>query len=117
MLKKVFCILAVCGLVICASQASAQTISLELVPSAQQVAIGNQVTVEIRIAGLGDGTGPALGTFDLDITFNPTILSFSGLTFGDPNVGDQLDLFGLGSIAGVSTAAGAVSLFEVSLDL
>jgi hypothetical protein len=52
--------------------------------------------LNIFISGLGDGTAPSLSTFDLDISFDPTILAFSTAVFGDPILGDQLDIWGLG---------------------
>jgi hypothetical protein len=65
---------------------------------------------------LGSGTSPSLSAFDLDITFDGSILSFLGFTFGDPIIGDQLDLFGLGSVTGVTVGTGTVNLFQLSLD-
>ena len=53
---------------------------------------------------------------DLDVTFDDSILSFLGFTFGDPILGDQLDLSGLGSLTDVAPGAGTVNLFELSFD-
>ena len=39
-----------------------------------------------------------------------------GATFGDPGLGDQLDLLGLGSVSALAPGAGVVDLFELSLD-
>ena len=60
----------------------------------------------------GDMAPASLGAFDLDITYDPSILAFNSVTFGN-----QLDLFGLGSITAVdSSVSGALNVFELSLD-
>jgi hypothetical protein len=95
----------------------ARAITLEIVPAVQDVALGGPVEVAIAISGLGDQAAPSLGTFDVDVTFDLGILSFGGVTFGDPVLGDQLDLFGLGSVTTTTPGSGLVNLFELSLDL
>ena len=94
----------------------AHAITLEIVPAAQDVALGGPVDVAIAISDLADQAAPSLGTFDVDVTFDPGILTFVGATFGDPALGDQLDLFGLGSVTATTPGAGLVNLFELSLD-
>jgi len=89
-----------------------------LTPSFQTVPVGNPVSVDLYVSGLGNGTPPSLGTFDLNILFDSTILYFNNATFGDPGLGDQLDLFGLGSITSVDDSVpGVLNLFELSLDM
>ena len=94
------------------SSSSVQAISLDFVPSTQQVDIGSTVDVDIVISGLGDFTDPSLGVFDLDVIFDPTILSFDSVTFGlllgDPSLGEAI------TVEDASTP-GTVNLFEVSL--
>ena len=81
-------------------------------PAAQSVNLNDPVNVGVVISGLGLGTIPSLGTFDIDVTFDSTHLSFVNATFGD-----QLDLFGLGSItSSTETSPGVLNLFELSLD-
>ncbi len=104
------------GFVVIICSASAHAISISLVPSLSSVLIGNQVDVDVNISGLGAYSSPSLGAFDMDITFDTSILSASGVTFGDPVLGDQLDLFGFGSITGV-TGTGPVNIFQLSFDL
>lgn len=96
-------------------------ISLGFVPSSQVVNVGDSVSVGIRIFGLSPlrlwGLGaPSLGGFDLDVTFNPSVLSLNNVVFGDPRRGDQLDILGFGSITDVVSSSGTVSIFELSLD-
>jgi hypothetical protein len=93
-------------------------ISIELSPSSSSVTLGTPVDLELRISGLGNGIAPSLGTFDITLEFNPLILGFSSFAFGDPGLGDQLDLPGLGSVTGLdSGTSGQLNVFEVSLDL
>lgn len=94
-----------------------QAASLALIPAVQSVEVGNAVEIEVVISGLGDVSAPSLSTFDLDVNFDPSILAFSSATFGDPILGDQLDLLGFGSLTDVTAGAGTVNLFELSFDL
>lgn len=105
--------------------APAQAILLAFTPSSQTVASGSMASVSLSIAGLDGAT--ALGGFDLDISFNPAILSLRGVSFGDPSLGDQLDLGGRGAVicspgydaflsCPADLAGGMINLFELSLD-
>lgn len=91
-------------------------ITVSLNPATQTVTAGSSVDVALVISGLGSGAAPSLGTFDLDLSFNSSILSFTGAVFGDPGLGDQLDVLGLGSIFAATPGAGSVNLFELSFD-
>lgn len=100
-----------------AGPAAADPITLSFVPASQTVAPGGAISVALRITGLGAFSAPSLGTYDVDVLYDPTILAFTGVSFGDPNLGNQLDLFGLGNIAVASPFTGGVNLFELSFDL
>jgi len=95
---------------------TAQAMSLDIAPSSQTVTPGSQVNVGVAISGLGNGAAPSLGIFDIDVTFDPAVLSLNAVSFGDPGLGDQLDLFGFGSINSATPGSGVVNLFELSLD-
>ncbi len=96
---------------------TSQAITIGFDPLSQEVGVGTAAEVELVVWGLGTETAPSLGTFDLDITFDPTILEFAGVTFGDPVLGDQLDLWGFGSITSFDDSIpGVVNLLELSLD-
>jgi len=97
--------------------ASSQAITLGVDPVSLTVPAGSPADVALVISGLGVGGAPSLSTFDLDISFNPSILAFNSASFGDPILGDQLDLFGLGGIQSVTPGVGTVNLVELSLDL
>lgn len=92
---------------------TAQGSTLSFSPSAQFIASGASTSVDIVVSGLGDPSSPSLGAFDIDITFDSSILSASSLSFGS-----HLDLGGLGSIQFSNLATpGTVHLDEVSLEL
>lgn len=97
---------------------AAHAIALNVNPITQNVLLGNSIGVILDISGLGDGSAPSLGVFDLNLNFDPAILTFNNVTFGDPVLGDQLDLFGLGSLITFDdTTPGMVNLYELSFDL
>lgn len=97
------------------TSASAAVLSLQ--PPAQAVLPGAPVQVTLTVSGLGAGTAPSLGVFDLDLLYDPAVLQFDSVSFGDPTLGDQLDLMGFGTVTWVDSAvAGIVNHFELSLD-
>jgi hypothetical protein len=99
------------------SAANSQAITIGFHSISHEVPVGSTVDVELFISGLEDYLPESLSTFDLDVSFEPTILAFSSVAFGDPVLSDQLDLFGLGSITSFDdTVFGVVNLFELSLD-
>jgi hypothetical protein len=89
---------------------------IEVVPAAQTVDEGDTLEVSLKISGLGDLIAPSLGTFELLVAFDAAVLSFVDAVFGDPILGDQLDVQGLGAVSQVTPGTGTVELFEVSLD-
>lgn len=95
---------------------SAPAATLNLAPASQMVNLGDTVTLEVVIDGLTEGAAPSLGAYDLAVTFDPAILDFLYVSFGDPVLGSQLDFIGGASIAESETSLGAVRLFEVSLE-
>ncbi len=84
---------------------------IAITPSTQIVSLGTQAMADVTITGLGSGTAPSVGTFDVSVEFDPSLLSFVSASFGD-----QLDILGFGSIQSVLPGVGIVNLFEVSLD-
>jgi hypothetical protein len=104
------------GLLVLTIGSTAQAITLEFVPSSATIGVGDSLGVALQISGLGDFTAPSLGTFDVTVTFDPTVLAFATVTYGDPALGDQLDLAGLGSLTTTMLGVGSVNLLEVSVD-
>ena len=87
----------------------AEAIILDFVPASQTVVGGQSVAVDIVISGLA--RPPSVGAFDLDVSFDPSILTPVDVVFG-PFLGDPL-LFE--AITGFSFPPGIVDLAEVSL--
>lgn len=81
-------------------------------PASQDVVLGNTASINLVISDLGDNIAPSLGGFDIDITYNPAILSLSSVVFGN-----QVDIFGFGqSDQFVIFESGGVNIFELSYD-
>ena len=84
-MKKVLFLAVVLGLVVFFSL-SALAIPIDITigfePVSQIVPVGESVSVDLVISGLGDYSEPSLGAFDLDITYNTAILDFTGYTLG-----------------------------------
>jgi hypothetical protein len=112
MRKMILSIAILAVAMVSAAQAKADTVSLSL--SSATVTLVNTAAVTLDIAGLGSGT--ALGTFDVSVAFDPGILGFSSAAYGDPSLGDQLDLEALGTFSSTTPGIGTVELFELSFD-
>lgn len=101
------------GIALCAASWVADAaIDLHFAPLSQTA---DAIEIGLSISGLGDD---ALGTYDFNIQFDPTHLAFAGVAFGDPFLGDELDVRNLGgnSSAADLLAPGVLNLFESSLD-
>jgi hypothetical protein len=99
-------------LLVCALPPVVQAQTLSLLPSTSVVPLGSSFSLDLRISGLGNGTSPSLGVYDIDLLFNPGLVSFSNVTFSN-----GLDVLGLGSVQVVTPTMGSVNLYELSLDL
>jgi hypothetical protein len=79
---------------------------------------GWSVAVGITISGLGAGEAPSLGSYDLDLNFDNSHLEYVGTSFGDPVLGDELDVldFGANVTSVGSSGSGVLNLFELSFD-
>lgn len=88
-------------------------IKLGLTPLSQSA---DTLALAITVSGLGGGIAPAISTFDLNLQFNPDYLSYDNTVFGDPKLGDQLDVFNLGANLTSATlnAPGILEVFELS---
>ena len=69
------------------AQPPAPFVSLTLNPADQTVNLGEMADVTIGISGLADRMPPALAVFELGLGFDPTILSFDSVVFGDQVAG------------------------------
>jgi len=82
------------------------------------VQTGAVIDIDVTISGLGIDAAPSIASYDLDIIFDSSHLSFSSATLGDSGLGNQLDLFGLGinDSAITLSGAGVLNIYEISLD-
>ena len=85
--------------------------TLEVVPSPSSPPVGSTLTVEVRVSGLGNFAPPSLGAFDLTLSFDPAVLSFTSGAFG-VSLGDQN---AAPAEAVAATGPGTGQVFEVSL--
>ncbi|MGB6310776.1 MAG: cohesin domain-containing protein [Steroidobacteraceae bacterium] len=90
--------------------AAAQVLSI----GSETVTAGGTATVDLNISGLSAST--ALGAYDINVGFNPGIVNFTAAAYGDPALGDQLNLEGFGQVTNTTPGTGTVDVFEVSLD-
>jgi len=92
---------------------AANAFTISLVPQGSVVNPGGSVAVDVVASGLTDGTAPSLGAWDLNVSFDSSVLSVASVAFGT-----GLDVLGLGfNIQGFDdSAAGFVNAFEVSFD-
>jgi hypothetical protein len=95
---------------------NSQAITIGLSPVNTSSNVGSSVNVSLFISGLGAGSAPSIGEYDIDVNFDPLILAFSSVSFGDPILGDQLDIFGLGSFTQATLGVGSINLFQLSFD-
>jgi hypothetical protein len=70
----------------------ARAVSLALTPATSVAAVGDTVAIAIEIAGLGAGAPPTLSSFDIDVSFDPTVLGFQSAAFGSA-LGTGADIF------------------------
>lgn len=91
----------------------AQALHVRLAPPSTTVLPGSVVGVDVLVSDIGPpGAPPSIGSFDLSVAFNPSLLSLSGVSFGpylgDPSLFEALTDF-------LPLGPGSVSLAEVSL--
>lgn len=103
---------AALALVLIGFSVSGSATTISLIPSEMNINQDGSVLVDVVVSGLGYDSAPSLGVFDLDVLYDPGILSITNVEFGN-----QLDIFGLGSYQSVSEpSAGNLNLFELSYD-
>ncbi|QLE56857.1 cohesin domain-containing protein [Nostoc sp. TCL26-01] len=95
---------------------AAQAVSLELLPAVQTVDVGDSVDVDVKISELGDFQTPSLSGFALSLSFDPAILTFNSLSFGDPINGDLVGLSSDTRLTDIQTSSGLVNFAEISFD-
>lgn len=106
---------------------SAQSLVIQIVPSSPTITVGTMFNLDLVISDLGNLVPPSLSTFDINVTFDSTILAIETTDSDGDSVIDsvtldpsgQLDLFGSGFnfVFADLLAPGTLNLFELSFDL
>jgi hypothetical protein len=91
--------------------ASAGTISLSFSPPSVSVISGQMIDFDLLVSGHTPGLPPSVGAFDLDISFNPALLTPTNISFGT-SLGNP-DL--LEALVASTISTGKVNIAEVSL--
>jgi len=90
---------------------AANAVTLAVVPAAPAANVGSTFSVDVVASGVGTGA-PSIGAYDVDLSYDSSLLSFNNLTLGT-----GLDVRGLGSLPGSDASVpGKVNVFEVSFD-
>ncbi len=84
---------------------------IEIQPAFTTASVGSRLNVDVVISDLENNSAPSLGGYDLNINYDVLILDFNGAAFGT-----GLDLFGFGTINGVTDSGGQINIFELSFD-
>lgn len=96
------------------SQASMIGYTLSFDPLSQVVPVGSSVDVDLVISGLGNGGPPSLGAFDLDVTYDISILDFDDYALG-PYLGDLALFEAIDLSLGEWLGPGTINLGGLSL--
>ncbi len=110
--------LITCSFIFFGSQASfGSMIFLDYLPAVQTLSPFSSGQVAVRVSGLGDHQPPSLGDYDLNLNYDPSVITPTSFVFGDPVQGDQLALNG-GSSFTSSTLPnpGTINIQEVSFN-
>ncbi len=84
-MKRLFVLVIVLAALVTAAPARAITIGFS--PSSQTVDVGDLVFVDVVVSGL-DAFEEIVAAYDLDVTYNPAIVSATGVVFGNA-LGDE----------------------------
>lgn len=84
---------------------------ISILPRIEYVNVGALAEIDISASLPLGGIDGSIGAFDLDVLFDPALLSFASVTFGS-----ALDPLAMGSIRGTSNNLGRANLYEISLD-
>lgn len=95
-LRKIISVSFLAGILLCGS-VSAWGLGLEIAPASQTVAVGQQATMDVMLTGLEAGT--TIGAYDVTVTFDPSVFSFTSLLIGS----------GLGDLTGDSIVLGILN--------
>ena len=90
---------------------------IRIEPPLSTIQVGDLLALDVVISDLGDLAAPAVSIYDLSLSYDETNFAFNSVLFGDPVIGNQLDVFGFGTDQIVdSSVPGVVGVFELSFD-
>jgi hypothetical protein len=107
---------ALLGLWVAFARPAQAAITVALVPEVPHLEPLETFDVAVTIVGIGNHVAPSVGVFELDVSFDPSLLSLGTPVYGDPALGDELGIQETPDIATDASVAGVVNLFELSLD-
>lgn len=90
--------------------APAGAVSISLAPAAVAPLPGDSFAIELTVAGLGDGSAPSLGAFDVTLSFDPAAVAFTSVVFDD-----RLGAIPAQAFADFAAGAGTLALASFSL--
>ncbi len=79
--SKLTTLAAIAILAMSGRPATAGIISLD--ESASSISLGETVSIDLTVAGLGEFVAPTLGAFTAEVLFDPLVLALDSITFGD----------------------------------
>lgn len=91
-------------------------VNINLVADKANLNIGDTLELQVRVNGLTDQAAPSLGVYDLNLGFDAALFSLNAVHWGDPVLGNQLDLAGFGSLQESTVTTNWINLFELSFD-
>jgi len=96
----------------------ARAMTIEIVPSAASVEVGDSFSIDLVVSGLGASSAPSIGAYDLIVGYSDAVLAATSVSFGDPGLGNQLNLAGFGTFTDIATgtSSGHQAVFELSFD-
>jgi len=99
---------------------SAQAAVINILPSSENLYVGDELALNVEISNLQQTNGPSLGVYDLRLNFDSDLFAIKSIQFGDSIKGNQLDLNGQGTLqtsdSGTNSGKGWLNLFELSFD-
>ncbi|MGI9342509.1 MAG: cohesin domain-containing protein [Gammaproteobacteria bacterium] len=93
-----------------------QAATLSVSPANQSVGPSGTAQVAITVSGLTANGAPSLGVYDFTLTYDPAVISFTSVSYGDPGLGNQLALSTPSFQASNTGTSGAAQIIESSLD-
>lgn len=81
-MKNILFLVIISSMLFSFSASISEAITISLDPETQLVTIGNDVSVDTVISGLGDNGDPSLSAFDINIGYDSSMLGFNSVDFG-----------------------------------